>query len=189
VTQTTDTLPVGYLTRFSAAVLNREPPSEVPERVRQMPGDIILALSDGDFISFACRLPSGTRVVARMTLMGSQYADALQGCGTANGEGPTRRLKARRPPPPGPGVRSWPHSPLSFARQERSCSIGKRADQNLLLLGPPGVEKSRLARRLTTILPAMTLAEALETMCIHSVAGFTGDHTALTVANLGWAPP
>jgi magnesium chelatase family protein len=35
-----------------------------------------------------------------------------------------------------------------------------------------------LARRLTTILPAMTLAEALETTRIHSVAGLTGDRTA-----------
>jgi magnesium chelatase family protein len=35
-----------------------------------------------------------------------------------------------------------------------------------------------LARRLTTILPAMTLAEALETMYTHSVAGLTGDRTA-----------
>jgi magnesium chelatase family protein len=35
-----------------------------------------------------------------------------------------------------------------------------------------------LARRLTTILPAMTLAEAIETTRIHSVAGLTGDCTA-----------
>jgi magnesium chelatase family protein len=34
-----------------------------------------------------------------------------------------------------------------------------------------------LARRLTTILPAMTLAEAIETTRIHSVAGLTGDCT------------
>jgi magnesium chelatase family protein len=46
-----------------------------------------------------------------------------------------------------------------------------------------------LARRLTTILPAMTLAEAPETTRIHCVAGLIGDHTILTVANLGWAPP
>jgi magnesium chelatase family protein len=39
--------------------------------------------------------------------------------------------------------------------------------------------KSVLARRLTTILPAMTLAEAIETTRIHSVAGLTGDRTAL----------
>jgi hypothetical protein len=63
VTQTTDTLPTDYLTRLSAAVLTREPRPEIPDRVRRMPGDIILALSDGDFISFASRLPSGARVV------------------------------------------------------------------------------------------------------------------------------
>jgi hypothetical protein len=63
VTQTTDTLPADYLTQLSTAVLKRGPPPEVPERVRRMPGDIILALSDGDFVSFAGRLPSGARVV------------------------------------------------------------------------------------------------------------------------------
>jgi predicted ATPase with chaperone activity len=42
--------------------------------------------------------------------------------------------------------------------------------------------KSRLARRLTTILPAMTLAEAIEMTRIHSVAGLTGDRTALVTA-------
>jgi predicted ATPase with chaperone activity len=46
-----------------------------------------------------------------------------------------------------------------------------------------------LARRLTTILAAMTLAEALETTQIHLVAGLTDHRTALTVANLGWTPP
>jgi magnesium chelatase family protein len=49
----------------------------------------------------------------------------------------------------------------------------------VLLLGPPGVGTSRLARRLTTILPAMTLAEAIETTRIHSIAGRTGDRMAL----------
>jgi hypothetical protein len=39
-----------------------------------------------------------------------------------------------------------------------------------------------LARRLTTILPAMTLAEAIETTRIHSVAGLTGDRTALVTS-------
>ena len=36
-----------------------------------------------------------------------------------------------------------------------------------------------LARRLTTILPAMTLAEAIETARIHSLVGLTGDRTVL----------
>jgi magnesium chelatase family protein len=45
-----------------------------------------------------------------------------------------------------------------------------------------------LARRLTTILPAMTLAEAIETTCIHSVAGLTGDRTALVMTRPFRAP-
>ena len=40
---------------------------------------------------------------------------------------------------------------------------------------------SRLARRLTTLLPAMTLAEALETTRIHRVAGLIGDRTAVVM--------
>jgi magnesium chelatase family protein len=41
-----------------------------------------------------------------------------------------------------------------------------------------------LARRLTTILPAMTLAEAIETTRILSVAGLTGDRTTLVTTQL-----
>src|SRR5262245_21513092 len=44
------------------------------------------------------------------------------------------------------------------------------------------------ARRLTTILPAMTLAEAIETTRIHSVAGLTGDRTALVMTRPCRAP-
>jgi magnesium chelatase family protein len=55
-------------------------------------------------------------------------------------------------------------------------------------LGPPGAGKSMLARRLTPILPAMTLAEALETTRIHSVAGLTGDCTALVTSRPFRAP-
>jgi hypothetical protein len=45
-----------------------------------------------------------------------------------------------------------------------------------------------LARRLTTILPAMTLAEAIETKRIHSAAGLTGDRTAWVTTRLCRAP-
>jgi magnesium chelatase family protein len=45
-----------------------------------------------------------------------------------------------------------------------------------------------LARRLTTILPAMSLAEAIETTCIHSVAGLTGARTALVTTRPFRAP-
>jgi magnesium chelatase family protein len=45
-----------------------------------------------------------------------------------------------------------------------------------------------LARRLTTILPAMTLAEAIDTTRIHRVAGLTGDRTALVTTRPCRAP-
>jgi magnesium chelatase family protein len=45
-----------------------------------------------------------------------------------------------------------------------------------------------LARRLTSILPTMTLAEAIETTRIHSVAGLTGDCTALVTTRQFRAP-
>jgi magnesium chelatase family protein len=45
-----------------------------------------------------------------------------------------------------------------------------------------------LARRLTTILPAMTLAEAIETTRIHRVAGLTSDRTAVVTTRPCRAP-
>jgi magnesium chelatase family protein len=45
-----------------------------------------------------------------------------------------------------------------------------------------------LARRLTTILPAMTLAEALATTRLHRVAGLTGDRTTLVTTRPFRAP-
>jgi magnesium chelatase family protein len=45
-----------------------------------------------------------------------------------------------------------------------------------------------LARRLTTILPALTLAEAIETTRIHRVAGLTGERTALVTTRPCRAP-
>jgi Magnesium chelatase, subunit ChlI len=53
---------------------------------------------------------------------------------------------------------------------------------------PPGARTALLARRLTTLRPAMTLAEALETTRIHSVAGLTGDRIALVTTRPFRAP-
>jgi magnesium chelatase family protein len=58
-----------------------------------------------------------------------------------------------------------------------------RSEHHLLMLGPPGAGKSRLARRLTTILPAMTLPEAIDTTRISRIAGRTGDRAAFVTAH------
>jgi magnesium chelatase family protein len=64
-----------------------------------------------------------------------------------------------------------------------------RSDHNaLLLLGPSGAGKSMLARRLTTVLPAMTLAEAIETTRLHPVAGLMGARPALVTTRIRPSP-
>ena len=48
-----------------------------------------------------------------------------------------------------------------------------------IMIGPPGTGKNMLARRSSTIIPPLTLEEALETTKIHSVTGKIDSHTAL----------
>lgn len=71
---------------------------------------------------------------------------------------------------------------------KRALEVSAAGGHNLIMIGPPGSGKTMLARRVPSILPDMTLQEALETTKIHSVAGRLKPETAVIATRPARSP-
>lgn len=64
----------------------------------------------------------------------------------------------------------------------RAVEIAAAGGHNMIMVGPPGAGKSMIAKRIPSILPPLTLEEALETTKIHSIAGLTNKRKGVSSA-------
>lgn len=71
---------------------------------------------------------------------------------------------------------------------KRALEIAAAGGHNAIMIGPPGSGKTMLARRMPTIMPPMSVEEALETSKIYSVTGKTGENNGLILSRPFRAP-
>ncbi len=117
-------------------------------------------------------------------------ASLRQAVATIAGNG--LQWRRRQPPAPPEPDRSSVHGDLADVRGQlaakRALEIAAAGGHNLILVGPPGCGKTMLARRLPSILPPMSLREALDVTKIYSVAGLLNAREGIATARPYRAP-
>jgi magnesium chelatase family protein len=152
-------------------------------RLRRVGG--ILAVAEGARRSGLTRVLCAREAASEAALAGIEAVPLrhlAEAVAYLRGEGEPPPV-AEAPPPPPAEQQPDLADVRGQERARRALELAAAGRHNLLLAGPPGTGKTMLARRLPSLLPPLTPAEALEVTRIHSVAGvLSPDHPLVTRA-------
>ena len=132
---------------------------------------IAMAASRGELRGLVVPQANGAeaRLVEGLHVVGAPSLAAVVAFLRRQWEPEETAVEMEAPPSPAPAVDFAEVRGQGVAR--RALEIAAAGGHNTLMVGPPGAGKTMLARRLPTVLPAMTRQEALEVTRLHSVAG------------------